>query len=576
MKPFADTPSDDANSIFNEAMSLFDKLFAAQELEPVVYDFLEAWWDGDYEKAFDFLSSNSPLLDGLPRDEWVALRQRWHNEAQPEEGRAPHVLELGEDIEDDGLDDETDDDLDGVADEDEQEEESDEDESFIVEAYWSLECKETPLSSQLKELPKATAIFPDTGRHWFWVNFTLVDEDDEWHIHDMSDEGAKALALSPDEIRERLHKIEQHLKKRGEELEENEELALAEEDEEDDMEDEEDEYDELSLAQSLGLIEEVVSISARTMHYCDVLITQEPQKDATIYDDAYNQAKSIQDHERAIVYLQGKADNFPAESADALRALGVVSMSLADTYEEEDNALRKEHFLALAEKVVRGAIATDNAPLGYLELAEVFMKQHKPVEEAEALLHQAEALSPSLQETALIEASLAIIAKRRGDTEGALQHYQRVSQATPDFPTIWLNIGQLQHELGQHDKAEESLRYSIEVEPEEVDAYVGLANIYMTIQHDFKKAKNVLEQGLEVDGQSPDLLVAFTLLYGGQKDLHTAQDYLEEAEEIAPDLDIVREMRAKFNLAKAEHQRQAKAKGEQRKGGNKGKPRKKR
>ncbi|TMC19889.1 MAG: hypothetical protein E6J34_14415 [Chloroflexi bacterium] len=119
------------------------------------------------------------------------------------------------------------------------------------------------------------------------------------------------------------------------------------------------------------------------------------------------------------------------------------------------------------------------------------------------------------------------------------------------------------------------MRYSIEVEPEEVDAYVGLANIYMTVQHDFKKAKNILEQGLEVDDESPDLLVAFTLLYMGQKDFHTAQDYLEEAEEVAPDLDIVRETRAKFNLARTEHQRQAKAKGEQRKG-NKGKPRKKR
>ena len=100
MKPFANTPGDDANSIFNEAMSLFDKLFAAQELEPVVYDFLEAWWDGDYENAYDLLSSDSPLRNGLARDEWVALRQRWHEEAQPENGRAPHIRELDEDIED--------------------------------------------------------------------------------------------------------------------------------------------------------------------------------------------------------------------------------------------------------------------------------------------------------------------------------------------------------------------------------------------------------------------------------------------------------------------------------------------
>src|SRR5207249_10794868 len=69
-----------------------------------------------------------------------------------------------------------------------------------IEAYWSIEMDETPLSDTLPELPKATAVYEETGQHWCWANYTLVQEEDEWHIQSMTDEGTNAQNLSIEEL----------------------------------------------------------------------------------------------------------------------------------------------------------------------------------------------------------------------------------------------------------------------------------------------------------------------------------------------------------------------------------------
>src|SRR5690348_4077718 len=45
-----------------------------------------------------------------------------------------------------------------------------------IETGWSIKMDETPLSDTLPELPKATAIYTESGRHWFWASYTLVQE----------------------------------------------------------------------------------------------------------------------------------------------------------------------------------------------------------------------------------------------------------------------------------------------------------------------------------------------------------------------------------------------------------------
>src|SRR5205814_8540740 len=77
-----------------------------------------------------------------------------------------------------------------------------------IEAGWSLEYRDTALTSQLKELPVATVSYKETDRHWLWASYTLVQEDGTWVIHDMHDKGAEAIAMSHEDLELRLNTIQ--------------------------------------------------------------------------------------------------------------------------------------------------------------------------------------------------------------------------------------------------------------------------------------------------------------------------------------------------------------------------------
>lgn len=57
----------------------------------------------------------------------------------------------------------------------------------------------------LPELPQATLVYDKTGRHWFWTNYELIEQEDgSWRIHSMTDEGLNALQLPATVLRERI------------------------------------------------------------------------------------------------------------------------------------------------------------------------------------------------------------------------------------------------------------------------------------------------------------------------------------------------------------------------------------
>src|SRR5207248_7238317 len=51
--------------------------------QAVVTTFVESWVDGDFDVAYDLLSSDSPLREGLSREEWIDRRDVWFDEANP-------------------------------------------------------------------------------------------------------------------------------------------------------------------------------------------------------------------------------------------------------------------------------------------------------------------------------------------------------------------------------------------------------------------------------------------------------------------------------------------------------------
>ncbi|GAC1561852.1 MAG: hypothetical protein NVS2B2_25150 [Ktedonobacteraceae bacterium] len=501
--------------------------------ENVIEHFLRFWDQRDFELAYDLLAANSPLKEGLTREEWAMRRQAWVTAAEPTSIKIDVGYTLEVDLEDlsDDLEDGTEE----------------------LDAFWSLEMKDVPESSSIPELPTATIVLPATGRHWFWSSYTFLMEDDALRIHSMRDKGAEALQLPPEKVEARLQEITQELQSMAQ--------ALAEDDKGDD---EEDEVDELEVD-----IDEVRWFTKQSLHYCDALLAHPPTDD-DVYEGVAQQAVIIGEMERAAAYFTIGVERFPEARGDMLRSLGAAYIELTiedtdthqeieDELEEEEDAVQAEYisrYFPLAEKAFRDAIAADNAFTSYILLAELFVSQHKKIDEAKALYEQVQGLATTPSETAAIEVGRARIALAEDNPEKALDHYQRAVDLVPNIPGIWQSMGEVQLSLEQKDAAEESFLKSIEFEPTMTDAYAALATLYVEDNRD-EAAIKVLEQGIATNPFASDIIAAQAMLYVHAGDMGKAEELIERAEEIDPDMEMVFIVRQVIELQKLQAQQRS-------------------
>jgi len=283
-----------------------------------------------------------------------------------------------------------------------------------------------------------------------------------------------------------------------------------------------------------------------------------------LYSLAYDQAIAIQDNERAAAYAEMQVERFPELRGDALRKLAVMQIAMAATYEENEDEEQTMRFTMEAENNLRTSIVADGAAIGYVLLAETLIAQEKQLDEAEQLLQLVLARADvDDKEATLAEAGMGHLAEGRDDKENALHHYQRAAAISPDLPGIWFTIGSVQGELGQIKEAEQSYLRSTKETPEETRAYGELAIMYIEGK-DFDAAEAILEEGLTNNPDDADLLASMALVYINKGNLRLAKEYLDEAEEIDADLDLVQVVRQLYDVKHAER-RQHKQKGKSRK-----------
>jgi tetratricopeptide (TPR) repeat protein len=555
----------------DEARNLLDQLMTL-ELGPeeTVAGFLDTWLRGDYEAAYTTLAKDSPLREELPAEEWVARRLTWAEQAHPTQGKSEIAFRHDDDDED--IADDEDDDIEEISTPSVLETEIT-DTVPEVEAFWSLILTDTEAGSALKELPQATVVYKATGRHWFWTKYTLVREGNEWRILTMLDAGAQALTLPMEEIQEQLTEIAEFAEEQlelvealeNEEPEDDDEAKTLEDEEPEDDEDDEDDLTDLEFEELAGHFEEMMWVTTRAMHYTDALIAQ-TSEDSSLYEMGYDQAMAIQENERAAVYAEMQAERFPTQRSEALRRLAMAQLSIAKTYEENNDLEHSYTFIAEAEKALRISLATDTAPMGNILLAETLIAQKKQLDEAEQLLQQVLTLADiDPKEATLAEAGLGHIAQDQENYEQALQHYLRAVEISPDLPGMWFNIGLMQRQLGQLEEAEESHLRSIDEDPTETGAYIDLAGIY-TDSSDLEAAEEVLEEGIEINPDAAELLAAMALVFINKGDLRHAKEYLDDAEDIDEELDIVQAVHGFYDDARqAQQQRPQKQKGKSRK-----------
>jgi len=484
-------------------------------LEPqaVVINFVESWINGEYDIAYDLLSSDSALREGLSREEWIERRETWAEEADPG------------DLEPDFI----------------REREPRESKLWLpnrfsaregttrkeIDVGWSIELDQTPLSETLPEFPQATAIYEETDRHWFWTSYTLIQEQEEWRIQSMTDEGANALALPVAELQKRVQEHDKYLQ------ESTQELTPADIDEEE---------AQLDLSAILWHL-------MATVYYTDALIKELPL-DRSLYLEAAGRLVLIHKYERAMVYLEPLARRFTEERAEILRQLAAVEIELSKQYFEKEDDERGERFQELATEALRESLAIENSFEAHISLAELLIDENERLDEAEDHLLQAKTVVTEPSDEAHIELHLGEIAMEREQYEEALSHYQHVAEHDPSSTEAWFDIAEAHNKLGNFAEAEANYTRAIELEPDNENYYIALSEMYIGNQQG-SKAIELIEEAIEDNPDSATLYVALASIYLRNEDYRPAEIFIEKAERIDPESPDVQLARQVLTLAKA-------------------------
>ncbi len=488
------------------------------DLQPtaVVSMFVEYHVAGDFGISYDLLTQDSPLREGLSRQEWIERRELWEQEANPgvvepnlifehEQPKSrlwlPGPLSAGRKAT-----------------------------SITIEAGWSAEMDESPLGDTLPELPEATAVYEETRRHWFWASYSLVKENGEWRIQSISDEGLNAQNLSIEELQKRIDDIDTHLNEfTKEHTPENVKQMKPEE--------------------VTNYVAGTVRYAMQSIYYTDALIKKLPL-DRTLYTDAASRAIIFQEYERCLVYLLPLTQRFPEQHGPLLRQIAEVYRELSRKYFDKEDDERAERFDELAEEVLHESLAIENSFEAHISLAELLIEENERLNEARDHLLQAKELTNDPDEEAHVELHLGEIATEEDEHLEALTHYQRIIELRPQEGESWSDIAQAHENLGNIEEAVTSYQHAIELDPDNSDYYYRLSRLY-TDNDQFEKAIKLLADALLANPDSVALNALLASFYMEKDDYGHAEIYLKKAERIDPESEFVQILRPVLELKKS-------------------------
>src|SRR5436305_12161917 len=208
-----------------------------------------------------------------------------------------------------------------------------------------------------------------------------------------------------------------------------------------------------------------------------------------------------------------------------------------------------EQYRNLAEASLREALALDNDYLGHMLLAELLKANPQRLNEAEDHLNQAKALTVNEDMLLTIEYGLGEIAMEQAQYQKALQHFQIVAAIDPTTAEAWYNIAETYNLLEQLEEAEINYARAIALEPKNIDYFTALSRMHM--EHgQTSKACLVLEEGLRINPESAQLRAFLALAVSESGDYRKAEELLDEAELLDPDLDMIEMYRLLLNVNK--------------------------
>ena len=128
----------------------------------------------------------------------------------------------------------------------------------------------------------------------------------------------------------------------------------------------------------------------------------------------------------------------------------------------------------------------------------------------------------------------ALTAGSREKAGEAARHFERAISIYPAFVEARLKLGTVYMDLGDWEKAEQSLLRTIEIDPKAANAFFALSEVYLR-QNKSAEAESVLVQGLQIEDRSYVGHLNLARVYWErsrqEKDLAKAKPSLEKAYE---------------------------------------------
>jgi tetratricopeptide (TPR) repeat protein len=475
-----------------------DRPWIAQNLEPeeLIANALGAWSFGDYGLFYDLLADEHAARRAQSRSEFIQQRRQWADEADPASLRVLLIREQAAAAQPRGLWVPTGIHVGGRKE---------------VEAFWSLLLKDSPLGGQMEELPMATIINRETGRHWYWTGYTLVQQGGVWRISRQRDEGLLVQGTPIPDLQQRVKELTEEANRIAQSQPTTEEEA------------------EEATRNLFGTV-------ATSLHYNDALIARLPL-DRTPYDQAALDARSIGQYERAAAYYQRMLDRF-GDRARLLTQLGIMQYLAGERELQEGNQAGAQRWQERATASLEEALSLAPSADTYQALAELRLRANR-LEEAEQLIRQALELDSTRAER---WGELGSIQMSRNEPRAALESFQQAAQRNPDLPGIQFHIGRAYRALGEAENARLAYEEAIRRNPSDTEAYNNLAALLE--EQEPVQAIALLERAVAL---APTVALyhanlAALLLKSGSVKRGKAE--LELAERLDPSNPVVRQVRA--------------------------------
>ena len=132
------------------------------------------------------------------------------------------------------------------------------------------------------------------------------------------------------------------------------------------------------------------------------------------------------------------------------------------------------------------------------------------------------------------QATTALATQKKSGVEQAVTHLEKAVTIYPKFVEAQLMLGTAYADLGQWDKAEQSLKRTIELNPKAANALFALGELYLRQKKD-EEAEKTLLQGLQLEDRSYQGHLSLARIYWNQalkiKDDAQAKPTLEKSYE---------------------------------------------